>query len=554
MLTNNEEILSQKFNNYDYAPGIATYGIDGKTGETGVDGNIIYYTDYDITDALGDDIYNLQALMQKININKVPISSSDIDTERPYKIGDFFIDRNGIIYKLIDIKSGTNYNWTEYFEICGKVNITDNWKCFEFPGNNNRLVLNPRYAGYDIISGVNPSDVSNYINEQAAVNIVSKIVDENNNIEMVRLQSIDEVDVEDGKLVVYYKTSDNTYYIESNKPVVINSDLKIDSSNNVNNEYDNYSTVLSSNDTITYFKYLCDKLKYDVVYDDSTNQYKLLIQQKNNGVDILNYLLQRNETVFGKIYTAENEEYLVKLGDIVLYEYSSDDVYYNHLPLYNIADLKPNMDAVDFTIKTLDENNIDFSTFAEMHINQINKSCSIDISTYCSTPRISAYLNSTLFGVNISYVSNFKECNANTPSSFTLSDNVINSKYYANAGIYKYVFNTNDIAAQNNFKVITLYVYPMIVNYDGNFPVTLDLTFPNDNSFNGEYALQFAINRSNDLFSISNITLQDSKNAINATYEDTSINSIQTYVPINVSSIAKFSLIHNTEVFINYEK
>ena len=61
-------------------------------------------------------------------------------------------------------------------------------------------------------------------------------------------------------MVVYYKTSDNTYYIESNKPVVINSDLKIDSSNNVNNEYDNYSTVLSSNDTITYFKYLCDKL------------------------------------------------------------------------------------------------------------------------------------------------------------------------------------------------------------------------------------------------------------------------------------------------------
>ena len=165
MSTNNEEILSQKFNNYDYAPGIATYGIDGKTGETGVDGNIIYYTDYDITGALGDDIYNLQALMQKININKVPISSSDIDTERPYKIGDFFIDRNGIIYKLIDIKSGTNYNWTEYFEICGKVNITDDWKCFEFPGNNNRLVLNPRYAGYDIISGVNPSDVSNYINE-----------------------------------------------------------------------------------------------------------------------------------------------------------------------------------------------------------------------------------------------------------------------------------------------------------------------------------------------------------------------------------------------------
>ena len=59
MPTINEEILSQKFNNYDYAPGIATYGIDGKTGDTGYDGNIIYYTDYDITGSLGDEEHDM---------------------------------------------------------------------------------------------------------------------------------------------------------------------------------------------------------------------------------------------------------------------------------------------------------------------------------------------------------------------------------------------------------------------------------------------------------------------------------------------------------------
>ena len=41
-------LISQKFNNYNYAPGIATYGVDGKTGITGNDGNNIYFTDCDL--------------------------------------------------------------------------------------------------------------------------------------------------------------------------------------------------------------------------------------------------------------------------------------------------------------------------------------------------------------------------------------------------------------------------------------------------------------------------------------------------------------------------
>jgi len=85
---------------------------------------------------------------------------------------------------------------------------------------------------------------------------------------MIRMQCVDNVDIEDGQLTLTYKTTDNAFYVDSNKPVVINGDLKVNADNNVDKEYDNFSTVLTSDDTVTYFKYLCDKLKYSIIYDD----------------------------------------------------------------------------------------------------------------------------------------------------------------------------------------------------------------------------------------------------------------------------------------------
>ena len=69
MSTSKEQILSQKYNNYDYAPGIATYGIDGKTGQTGEDGNNIYFTDYDIINSTSD----LNEMLSKIMSNILPL-------------------------------------------------------------------------------------------------------------------------------------------------------------------------------------------------------------------------------------------------------------------------------------------------------------------------------------------------------------------------------------------------------------------------------------------------------------------------------------------------
>ena len=90
-------LISQKFNNYNYAPGIATYGIDGKTGITGNDGNNIYFTDCDLINDY--DNKNLNALVELLRGNYLPVKGSTTIITRPYKNDDLFFDQNGIIYK-----------------------------------------------------------------------------------------------------------------------------------------------------------------------------------------------------------------------------------------------------------------------------------------------------------------------------------------------------------------------------------------------------------------------------------------------------------------------
>jgi hypothetical protein len=46
-------MISKKIYNNEYAPGIATYGINGKQGESGENGNSIFYTSFDIYNNTG---------------------------------------------------------------------------------------------------------------------------------------------------------------------------------------------------------------------------------------------------------------------------------------------------------------------------------------------------------------------------------------------------------------------------------------------------------------------------------------------------------------------
>ena len=540
-------LISQKFNNYNYAPGIATYGIDGKTGITGNDGNNIYFTDCDLINDINNK--NLNELAELLRGNYLPVKGSTTIIARSYKNDDLFFDQNGIIYKLKDIDSllgsGGKDVYGRYFGIAGKISIADYDGYFN--KENNRLILNSSdFSGFDIITSPN---LSTNIDGNAVVNIISNNIDENDNIELVKMQSIDNVDIEDGNLDVYYKTTDNAYYLESNMPIVINSNVKInDTANNI--DYDNYSSVLTSIDPVTYFKHVCDNLRYNILYDAAANQYKIIIFQNDGGRDVLDYIVSRKETVFGKIYSDENGQTLIKLNDVVNGPVNDS----NKLEHY-VASKSINItaNANDFTIVHDDITyEIPNTSIHIDEVNNLNNSKRIEIilepiyvKENNTSVNYSKKFNNKMFTVTASQnvdVSIYKS------STETVNQKIsIKRQTYKKAnGVCKFTFNTNDF---NTDRIIKLNIKPALVGLSGT-PVVLNINIPED--VYGQNSLYFELTYSINKFIIDNILISSDNNLI------TNGNiaqgyQIETYIPGNLDSIDRVALLHNTEVFINYQ-
>lgn len=541
-------LISQKFNNYNYAPGIATYGIDGKTGITGNDGNNIYFTDCDLIN--DNDNKNLNELGELLRGNYLPVKGSTTIIARSYKNDDLFFDQNGIIYKLIDIDgllaSGGKNVYTRYFIIAGKISIADYDGYFN--KEDKRLILNSSdFSGFDVITS--PS-LSTNIDDNAVVNIISDNIDENDNIELVKMQSIDNVDIEDGNLDVYYKTTDNAYYLDSNRPIVINSNVKIkDDANNI--DYDNYSSVLTTMDPITYFKHVCDNLRYNILYVDTANQYKLIIFQNDGGRDLLDYIVSRKETVFGKIYSEENGQTLVKLNDVVNGPINDSNKLEHYVATKSI---NITANANDFTIMHdgITYNIPNTSIHINKYINELNNSKSVEISLdpiYIKENNIpvnySKEFNNKMFTVTASQNGDVSIYNSST--EIINQKTSIKQETYKNINtVCKFTFNTNDF---NTERIIKLNIKPALVGLTGT-PVVLNISIPED--VYGQNSLYFKLKYGEDKFIIDNILISSDNNLI------TNGNiaqgyQIETYIPGNLNLIDRVALLHNTEVFINYQ-
>ena len=525
-------LISQKFNNYNYAPGIATYGVDGKTGIAGNDGNNIYFTDCDLIN--DNQNKNLIALAELLRGNYLPVKGSTTKITRSYKNDDLFFDQNGIIYKLKNIDSllgtGSKDIYGKYFNIAGKITIADYTGYFN--KENDRLILNSSdFSGFDIITS---SDLSSNIDQNAVVNIISNNIDENDNIELVKMQSIDNVDIEDGNLDVYYKTTDNAYYLDSNMPIVINSNVKInDNANNI--DYDNYSSVLTSNDPVTYFKHICDNLRYNILYDSDENRYKLVIYQENGGRDDLEYLVNRNETVYGKVYTNNNEQILVRLSDII----NISSKYYEHgdFKYLNVSVSTPILN--DIRIYDISNNDIseNIDERSEMYVTLNDDLHAVDISIKTDYPNTIGKFNNIII-----------ESENNISQKFVINDGeykVYNGIIYGNSSIYINICPNNYelLNSSTSFPSVT---YPIKIQLKTDN--TLNTTF-NYIYFEAKTSVQS--DPSISLLSIKNIGISNylyNYNSSSATRP-----CIQTYLPDSVGSIQKFALLHNTEVFINYQ-
>lgn len=128
---------TNKILNNNYAPGIATYGIDGKTGDRGDTGTSIYFTTYNLEYNAENE---LAEVMVKINQNKILSSYTDRYLGRTYEIGDIIIDSSGFLYKIV------TRNGAFDLQYISQIKIDDSADFFERIGN--RVILTEQ--GLDI--------------------------------------------------------------------------------------------------------------------------------------------------------------------------------------------------------------------------------------------------------------------------------------------------------------------------------------------------------------------------------------------------------------------
>lgn len=269
-------MISKKIYNNEYAPGIATYGLNGQTGEAGQNGNSIFYTSFDIFNNTGN---GMAKFCQCIKARMLPLHNTTQQLSRDYQNGDYFFDNNGNIYCMNNIDSilqGTadNYSsvWSDYLVICGRMN-TSTTNSFINKSANGRLNINNDYQGMDIIInniGYNEDD-STY-----ALRIMSDNTNSDNKVEFLCLTAINGYNVTD-QLNIFYDNALGAYHINTSGPLLIDSEVKVKNSDIVNSVHlDGYTPVVINETPITTFYNICKHIKfqYYVNSDDDMGKIK----------------------------------------------------------------------------------------------------------------------------------------------------------------------------------------------------------------------------------------------------------------------------------------
>ena len=268
-----DTIISEKYHNYDYAPGIPTYGIDGKDGKSGMNGISLFVCQHDITNDVGLKEFG-KAILQNLDMSL----GGAVKINRDYIEGDSFLFTNCEIWKIKDIvelkkiaaiNQLTTDNFSQCLERVGRINMTTTTD--GIITNGDRLLLdNTRYKGFVI----NNAGLSN--NElpdiEAPFTIMSNDTDNDDNIQFIDLKSIFS-NATDSELKIYYDTNTKAYHIYSDKPILFDCDLKV--SNTTSDEFDEYSAIITKENNITSFIAFCngDTDTDGIRYDISINSY-----------------------------------------------------------------------------------------------------------------------------------------------------------------------------------------------------------------------------------------------------------------------------------------
>ena len=276
-----DTIISEKYHNYDYAPGIPTYGIDGKDGKSGMNGISLFVCQHDITNDVGLKEFG-KAILQNLDMSL----GGAVKINRDYIEGDSFLFTNCEIWKIKDIvelkkiaaiNQLTTDNFSQYLERVGRINMTTTTD--GIITNGDRLLLdNTRYKGFVINNaGLSNNEMSDI---EAPFTIMSNDTDNDDNIQFIDLKSIFS-NATDSELKIYYDTNTKAYHIYSDKPILFDCDLKV--SNTTSDEFDEYSAIITKENNITSFIAFCngDTDTDGIRYDISVNSY---VQETNPDV------------------------------------------------------------------------------------------------------------------------------------------------------------------------------------------------------------------------------------------------------------------------------
>ena len=253
------QVISEKINNFNYAPGTATYGAEGLHGVQGADGNCIFFTSYNIIG--GED---LQAFKQCLRENRLPIRQGKI-VPRKFKNGDYFFDRLGNILELTDIDQLMSFpalsnNYNLYFKFVGKIRpaaTQDN--IFTKTENSSRISLNSQFTGVDINNSDmdidNSGEDTNY-----ALRIISGDIT-GDNVEVLHGTAYYNYN-KMSDIKFYYDTLNNIWHIDSEIPIVIDSEVTVNDDAVDNISLDGYSSVITTNTPITVFYNLAKNITW----------------------------------------------------------------------------------------------------------------------------------------------------------------------------------------------------------------------------------------------------------------------------------------------------
>ena len=268
-----DTIISEKYHNYDYAPGIPTYGIDGKKKKSGMNGISLFVCQHDITNDDGLEKFG-KAILQNLDMSL----GGAVKINRDYIDGDSFLFTNCEIWKIKDIvelkkiaaiNQLTTDNFSQYLERVGRINMTTTTD--GIITNGDRLLLdNTRYKGFVINNaGLSNSELPSL---EAPFTIMSNDTDNDDNIQFIDLKSIFS-NTTDSELKIYYDTNTKAYHIYSDRPILFDCDLKV--SNTTSDEFDEYSAIITKENSITSFIAFCngDTDTDGIRYDISVNSY-----------------------------------------------------------------------------------------------------------------------------------------------------------------------------------------------------------------------------------------------------------------------------------------